>query len=205
MGGIVIIGSGSALYNKHFRDRIRNYCGSNRQFLEFKGRVCHKAIPSVDAYIYVVFSDPRRDYTAYHQSLIQKFKNLILISSTAVLCESDFYSYVKRKTSLEFIYKMNSKIIFRVGLTPDKEVARNISLCLPISDFQKIIEVFENLHSGESIVNAYEFKNNKSKFRIVGHVYFLLTRFLPRPFLRPIDLLLKMFGFVGYGYSFYKC
>ena len=36
MGGIVIIGSGSALYNKHFRDRIRNYCGSNRQFLSLR-------------------------------------------------------------------------------------------------------------------------------------------------------------------------
>lgn len=204
MNGVVIIGSGSRLYKNHFRDKIQSFCNTVRLLVEYRGRDCIELIPSIDTHIYVVFSDPKIGYVDYHQSLNKRFKNLILISSSAVLCGSDVYSYVKRKIAMEFIYKMNSQKIFRVGLPEHVISARNISLLLPEFEFEKFIDLLENPKPTKYIVNGFNFKKNTSKFRFIGRIYYLLLLVFSRPLLRPVDLVLKVFGFVGYGYSFYK-
>lgn len=202
---IVIVGSGASLYKNFYKLCLIEYFGESFEILEISGRSFLSGHSIHENDLVLVFADPQYDYIQYHLKILKSAHNVILISSCAVLCPWQVYTYVKRKEDLEFLYATYSCLIFRVGIPSINSLRKNISPSLPISIPILLIDAIEKFNEGNTrgVVNGYRFQNNY-RWKTLGAAYGLLGTVIPRPLLRPIDLFLKILGFSGYGYSFFS-
>ena len=146
----------------------------------------------------------------------QLFDNrVILISSVSVLWKGSGYAYVKRKKQREFMARAFNFSIMRFGF-PISVLKQYAPETFSISPYQAVTSmiIFEtnlgNIINGfETISDAYSFQqsvHHSIDIKLISNFYGIMSMITGnhRWLLRPLDSILKLFSFKGYGYSYWS-
>ena len=140
---------------------------------------------------------------------------VILISSVSALWRGSGYGYVKRKKQREFMARAFNFSIMRFGF-PISVLKQSSPEILSISPYQAVTSMavfetnLENIIRGfETISDAFSFQQSvhySFGIKLISNFYAIMAMITGnhRWLLRPLDSVLKLFSFKGYGYSYWS-